>query len=205
MSQRVPPNSDVSGKRLPCDPSDSHLSFISVFIRETPSNPQLSKKRSIIEVARAVDEDTNNESRSRRPRIARASPESSMMYTWGTFKREVLDTNFDSEIDGIPIMLRILQDIMSIVDANGGIALQSALQAIDGFAQEPFASDVLPIIESLVASHSVDEKYHMWGCTWSKSNYGMRGVSNSEDVYSSKLFAQMESRFGGSSSGTVRS
>jgi hypothetical protein len=59
MSLMVHPNSDMSFKDLPCDPSDSHLSFILVFIWETPLNPQLSLKCSIIEVAHAANEDIN--------------------------------------------------------------------------------------------------------------------------------------------------
>ena len=187
--------------------SYSHLPFVSVFIRETPSNQQASLKRSIAEVARAADEDTNNASRSRRPRITRESPDNSVKYTWASYKAEILATNFDSEMDGIPIMLRILQDTMGIMETFGSSNLQPTLKAIDSWTQQPYAIDVFTIIDSLVAnaSHAIDDKYHTWGSMWSQSNHGMRAVSNSEDIYSLKLFAQMESRFGSSSSCAMQS
>ena len=157
--------------------SYSSLSFVSVFIKETPSNQQASLKCSIAEVACAADEDTNNasRSRSRHPHLTWESPDNRVKYIWASYKAEILATNFTSKMDGIPIMLHILQDTMDIMETFGSSNLQPTLQAIDSWTQQPYAIDVFTIIDSLVAkaSHAIDEKYHMWGSIWGQSNHGM--------------------------------
>jgi len=90
-------------------------------------------------------------------------------------------------MDGIPVLLRILQDIAGVAETDSTPVIQPAMDFIANFTREPPAKAVLGAIEAIAACHEVDNKYVVWGSMWSKFDHGMQAAPSDGDIYSAKL------------------
>ena len=162
-----------------------------------------SSKCPVSEIQHGPEEDADNVSRSRRPHldIDTIHVNNTARYTWPTYKSEFMAGNLDSDMDHILVLLRILQDVMSIIEPGDNTITQYTMNTIARFTEEPTSNQVYTLIEYLAAMHPINSKYTTRANMWCNlSNHGMRGVGNTEDVYSQTLMDQMNKDMDGPSS-----
>ncbi|KAG9308378.1 hypothetical protein JVU11DRAFT_11968 [Chiua virens] len=169
-----------------------------------------SSKRPISEVERDLEEDEENASRAQRSRLnkpkdnatgsASAAEEATGdEYTWMKFRSNFEMKSWPSDMNGIPIMLRILEDVINVVeDEKDPMAFEETIKEVGSWETEPHSIDVLSMIERLAALYTLDGKYMEAANNWTRTHHGMRGVGNDDEVYGKtpKLLIMMDAQFG---------
>ncbi|KIK74308.1 hypothetical protein PAXRUDRAFT_20006 [Paxillus rubicundulus Ve08.2h10] len=193
------------GKVIPSSDEEGETNEIPAFapMASTTGNADKGSKRPISEVEEGRDEDHDNTSRAHRPRMSsqNLSDEGESEYTWNSYQQAFQSGDFDVVMLNVPVMLRILQDIMTILGVTNEDPLFSTISSqIMEFTREPTSQSILTLVEFIVSTHTIDNKYLQAAHTWQGTNHCMRGTTSEDDIYGNRLLEIMEQRFGASGS-----
>ncbi|KAF8421320.1 hypothetical protein L210DRAFT_936073, partial [Boletus edulis BED1] len=151
-------------------------------------------KRPAEHMESSSDEEELDLARARRQRMDEDQQDDDdvVEYTWHHYFAAMVQHDFEAAFQNMPVLLRILQDILSLVPEECDQQTY-VINNIRGHSQEPSDVEVMNLITSFRSALS-DLKYITAAEQWGAAGYGMHPTHISDDIYGKALFAKVQSK-----------